>query len=122
MAQHSYVALALCLLIVAAAESRALKSRQITLPDGAIVMDIIVRQKTEDSEKASPVAKMKIEINGEDKTMTLYDAADQMPPGKVVEVTEDEDFVPDIGNRSGIRVGRCPLGYVKRGTVCFPAK
>ncbi|XP_073949970.1 uncharacterized protein [Choristoneura fumiferana] len=121
MAQHYYVALALCLFIMAA-ESRALKSKQISLPNGAIVMDIIVRQKTEGSEEATPIAKMKLEINGEDKKITLSDAADQMPPGKVVDVTEDEDFVPEIGNRSGIRVGRCPLGYVKRGTVCFPSK
>lgn len=46
MAQHYYVALALCLIIVAA-ESRALKSREISLPDGAVEMDIVVKQKTE---------------------------------------------------------------------------
>lgn len=119
MAQHYYVALALCLIIVAA-ESRALKSREISLPDGAVEMDIVVKQKSEGAAVASPVAKIKLEINGKDKKLTLSDPADQMPPEKAVEVKKDEDFVPEIGNRNGIRVGRCPLGYVKRGTVCFP--
>ncbi|XP_073949971.1 uncharacterized protein [Choristoneura fumiferana] len=119
MAQYLCVALTFCLIILAA-EARVLKSRQISLPDEPIVMDIAVRQKTAGSEDTSPLLKMTIEINGNDKKTTLLEVADQMPPEKEVHETVDEDFVPEIGPRAGIRGKGCALGYKLRGTMCFP--
>lgn len=118
MAQYLCVALTFCLIILAA-ESRVLKSRQISLPDEPIVLDIAVRQKSVGSEDTSPLVKMSIEIKGDAKKTTALEVAEQMPPEKVVD-DADDDFVPEIGSRAGIRGRGCPLGYKQRGNVCFP--
>ena len=36
-------------------------------------------------------------------------------------VKEFEYEYDDLGNRFGIRVGKCPLGFVRKGSRCKPA-
>ncbi|XP_047994305.1 uncharacterized protein LOC125232613 [Leguminivora glycinivorella] len=114
-----YSKFALCFLIMTLADAGVLKSRQISLPSGPIVMDVAIRQKSNDT-AAKTIATMKIEIDGEDKKVTLFDAAAEMPPDKVIEMENNPKFVPSIEDRSIFSGTKCPKGYVKRDNVCFP--
>nr|BAM19350.1 unknown secreted protein [Papilio polytes] len=52
--------------------------------------------------------------------------ARQTPTTVAKDVTKPRPVLPDdgeegLGNRFGIRSGSCPTGYIKVGSMCFPA-
>lgn len=64
------------------------------------------------------VSAMKIDIKEKDKKVVM--SIGEPVTTDVGVGGSTTEFVPVIGSRHNIRVGSCPLGYVRRGGFCFP--
>ncbi|KAH9636450.1 hypothetical protein HF086_006265 [Spodoptera exigua] len=107
--------IAVCLALVACATSHVLKHQELPLSKDGMILEITVKNKGDDH----PLSSMVIDINEKDKkiSISVEEPSGAVPKG---ELALSSDPVPTIGNRHGIRVGTCPLGYTKRGGFCFP--
>ncbi|XP_035449406.2 uncharacterized protein LOC118275523 [Spodoptera frugiperda] len=107
--------IAVCLALVACATSHVLKHQELPLSSEGMILEITVKNKGDDH----PLSSMVVDINEKDRkvSITVQEPAATAPKGTV---TVPPDGVPTIGNRHGIVVGTCPLGYSKRGGFCFP--
>ena len=107
--------IAVCLALVACIDSHVLKHHEVPLSPEGMVLEITIKNKGD----GKLVSSMKIDINEKDKKvmMSMGEPASEVPVEIGGSTTE---FVPSIGNRHNIRVGSCPIGYVRRGGFCFP--
>ncbi|KAG6455459.1 hypothetical protein O3G_MSEX009216 [Manduca sexta] len=104
----------LCFVLLAVTEGRVIKTKEFPLPAEGIVMEFLVKNK---SDMAHPISTLKMDIDQLTKKIIVTQSEDKMP---VVRHLTPKPDVPSFENRFGVRVGTCPSGYVRRGTFCFP--
>lgn len=104
----------MCLALVACATSHVLKHQELPLSSDGMILEITVKNKGDDH----PLSSMVVDIDekGRRVAITVEEPSGSASKGKVA---LSSDVVPSIGNRHGIVVGTCPLGYTRRGGFCF---
>ncbi|CAB3249292.1 unnamed protein product [Arctia plantaginis] len=78
---------------------------EFALPPEGLTMDLVIKNR----ETHVPVAKVKFDINEQNKKVVLSLAPEPAPP----------TVLPSVDDRNGIAVGTCPRGYTRAGAFCF---
>lgn len=105
-----YLRCCLCFLILANINCAVIRMNEIPLNEN-FVMKIAIK---EDPKTKAPTATIKIVMDEK-----VQEKAKEVVPSLLSKlVADNNEFVPDLGNRLGIVSGSCAVGQVRRGPKC----
>lgn len=114
MSSSNMCVIVLCFVLLAVTEGRVVKTKEFPLPADGIVIEILVKDK---SDIAHPMSTLKINIDRLVKKITVTQA---------VNFPKEQDFklrthpMVTLEDRFGLKDGKCPSGRVRRLGICVP--
>lgn len=109
----SHVIFFTILILAASATSHILKSQPLQIPPEGLTLEINIKPELNQPAGSRGPGRMSLDFS--------LNAPPPPPPSPMnAPPIRNPDFVPDIEDRFGIRVGKCPTGYTQTGGFCFP--